>query len=121
MAVLAACFFWALDNNFTRKVALADASWIACVKGVVAGATNLSLAFVLGAALPDIAHLSLALVVGFFAYGISLTLFVLALRHLGTARAGAYFSTAPFVGAALSGVFFGGCSHGTPAGGCATY
>ena len=107
VAVLAACFFWALDNNFTRKVALADASWIACVKGVVAGATNLSLAFVLGAALPDIAHLSLALVVGFFAYGISLTLFVLALRHLGTARAGAYFSTAPFVGAALSVVFLG--------------
>jgi drug/metabolite transporter (DMT)-like permease len=107
LAVVTACFFWALDNNFTRKVALADASWIACVKGLVAGATNLTLAFVLGAALPDVARLSLALVVGFFAYGVSLTLFVLALRHLGTARAGAYFSTAPFVGAALSVLFLG--------------
>jgi drug/metabolite transporter (DMT)-like permease len=107
LAVVAACFFWALDNNFTRKVALADASWIAGFKGVVAGATNLSLAFFMGAALPDIARLSLALVVGFFAFGISLTLFVLALRHLGTARAGAYFSTAPFVGAAMSVVFLG--------------
>lgn len=47
------------------------------------------------------------MVVGFFAYGVSLTLFVIALRHLGTARAGAYFSTAPFVGAALSVIFLG--------------
>src|SRR2546425_82558 len=53
LAVTLACFFWALDNNFTRKVALADASWIACVKGLVAGTTNLTLAFVAGAALPD--------------------------------------------------------------------
>jgi drug/metabolite transporter (DMT)-like permease len=39
-------------------------------------------------------------------HGDSLTLFVLALRHLGTARTGAYFSTAPFVGAAVSLVMF---------------
>ena len=42
------------------------------------------------------------MVIGFFGYGLSLVLFVLALRGLGTARTGAYFSTAPFVGAALS-------------------
>jgi hypothetical protein len=34
--------------------------------------------------------------------GVSLVLFVHALRHLGTARAGAYFSVAPFFGAALA-------------------
>jgi drug/metabolite transporter (DMT)-like permease len=106
-AVLSACLFWALDNNFTRKVALADASWIAGLKGLSAGATNLILAFALGAALPAGKTLALAMVVGFFAYGVSLTLFVIALRHLGTARAGAYFSTAPFVGAALSIIFLG--------------
>ena len=39
---------------------------------------------------------------GFFSYGVSLVLFVLALRHLGTARTGAYFSLAPFVGAVLA-------------------
>jgi hypothetical protein len=33
---------------------------------------------------------------------VSLTLFVLALRHIGTARTGAYFSLAPFVGALIS-------------------
>ena len=107
LAVLLACLFWALDNNFTRKVALADASWIACVKGLSAGTSNLILAFALGAALPAGTTLALAMVVGFFAYGVSLTLFVMALRHLGTARAGAYFSTAPFVGAGLAVIFLG--------------
>ena len=107
LAVLLACLFWALDNNFTRKVALADASWIACVKGLSAGTTNLILAFALGAALPAGTTLALSMAVGFFAYGVSLTLFVIALRHLGTARAGAYFSTAPFVGAGLAVIFLG--------------
>lgn len=106
LAVLLACFFWALDNNFTRKVALADASWIACVKGLAAGTTNLLLAFVAGAALPNLAKLAAAMSVGFVAYGVSLALFVVALRQLGASRAGAYFSTAPFVGALFSVLFF---------------
>lgn len=104
-AVLLACFFWALDNNFTRKVSLADASWIACVKGLVAGATNLFLAFLAGAVLPGLGKTVIAMGVGLLAYGVSLALFVVGLRHLGTARAGAYFSTAPFVGALFSVVF----------------
>src|SRR5690606_11096636 len=39
---------------------------------------------------------------GFLGYGVSLLLFFLALRGLGTARTGAYFSTAPFLGAAVA-------------------
>lgn len=104
-AVLLACFFWALDNNFTRKVSLADASWIACVKGLAAGVTNLLLAFLVGAALPGPGQTAIAMGVGLLAYGVSLALFVVGLRHLGTSRAGAYFSTAPFVGALFSVVF----------------
>ena len=106
VAVVLACAFWALDNNFTRHVAHADASWIACVKGLSAGATNLVLAYLLGASWPPLAGASAAMVVGFLCYGVSLALFVVALRHLGASRAGAYFSTAPFVGAALSVVLF---------------
>ena len=105
-AVVLACAFWALDNNFTRHVAHADASWIACVKGLSAGVTNLLLAVVLGAAWPSFAGISAAMTVGFLCYGVSLTLFVLALRHLGASRTGAYFSVAPFVGSAISVVFF---------------
>lgn len=106
LAVLLACFFWALDNNFTRNVAHADASWIACVKGLTAGVTNLLLAVLLGAAWPSLTGISAAMLVGFLAYGVSLALFVVALRHLGASRTGAYFSTAPFVGAVVSILLF---------------
>ena len=106
LAVLSACALWALDNNLTRKVALNDASWIACVKGLVAGTTNLALAWAIGSALPQMsAAVPAAMLVGFLAYGVSLALFVVALRHLGASRSGAYFSTAPFVGAVFSVLF----------------
>lgn len=102
LAVLGACLAWGLDNNLTRKVSLADATWLAMLKGLVAGSVNLGIAMMLGASLPAIGTLASAAVLGFFAYGISLTLFVVALRHLGTARTGAYFSVAPFFGAVLA-------------------
>ena len=102
VAVLGACLAWAIDNNLTRKVALSDATWIAMVKGLAAGVTNLVLALSLGATLPAPTALLGAALVGFLSYGASLTLFVLALRHLGAARTGAYFSVAPFFGALLS-------------------
>jgi drug/metabolite transporter (DMT)-like permease len=102
LAVLGACLAWAIDNNLTRRVSLTDAAWIASVKGLVAGAVNLALAFSLGAALPPLPNVAAAMVLGFLAYGVSLALFVVALRHLGTARTGAYFSAAPFVGAILA-------------------
>jgi drug/metabolite transporter (DMT)-like permease len=105
-AIAGACLAWGVDNNLTRKLSAADPVQIAAVKGVVAGAVNLALAFSKGAHLPDPAAVASAAVVGFFGYGVSLVLFVLALRHLGTARTGAYFSTAPFLGAALALILF---------------
>lgn len=102
LAVLGACFAWGIDNNLTQKVSLTDASWIASVKGLVAGTVNLVLAFALGATWPPLPDLAGAMVIGFLAYGVSLVLFVIGLRHLGTARTGAYFSVAPFFGAILA-------------------
>ena len=102
LAVLGACFAWGVDNNLTRHVSLADATWIASVKGLVAGPVNLALGILLGATWPSLPNISVAMVVGFFAYGLSLTLFIIGLRHLGTARTGAYFSIAPFFGAGLA-------------------
>jgi drug/metabolite transporter (DMT)-like permease len=102
LAVIAACFAWGIDNNLTRKVALADARYVAMMKGLVAGITNTGLALLLGARLPELTIVGAAAVLGFVGYGISLVLFVHALRHLGTARTGAYFSTAPFAGAMVS-------------------
>ena len=102
LCILGACFSWALDNNFTRKVSLTDAVWIAAVKGLAAGSVNLGIAFALGLHWPAWAPMIGAMLVGLVAYGVSLALFVVSLRHLGTARAGAYFSVAPFFGAVLA-------------------
>ncbi len=106
-AIAAACLAWGIDNNLTRKLSAADPVAIAAIKGLVAGPVNLALALTQGAALPGAALALGAGVVGFFGYGVSLVLFVLALRHLGTARTGAYFSTAPFVGATLGVALLG--------------
>lgn len=102
LAILGACFAWGLDNNLTRKVSLTDATWIASIKGLAAGFMNLALALSLGARIPEAPAIAGAMAIGLAAYGASLALFVVALRHLGTARTGAYFSIAPFFGALLA-------------------
>jgi len=102
IAVAGACFAWALDNNFTRRVSAADAAGIAALKGLCAGAANLALAWWLGARWPGPGSALAAAATGWLGYGVSLALFVVALRELGAARTGAYFSSAPFVGVGLS-------------------
>lgn len=107
LLIAGACLCWALDNNFTRKVSANDALFLAGLKGTVAGVVNTGIALALGATLPALPAISEAMVVGLLGYGVSLVLFVIALRGLGTARTGAYFSTAPFLGAALAILVFG--------------
>jgi drug/metabolite transporter (DMT)-like permease len=102
LLVAAACFCWGVDNNLTQRVSAGDPILIAALKGLVAGSVNLLIAGCLGAKVPSAAIGAAALGVGFVGYGVSLVLFVLALRHLGTARTGAYFSLAPFLGAAVA-------------------
>lgn len=106
LAIAGACLCWAIDNNLTRQVAGGDPMQIAAIKGGVAGAINVVLALVMGYRFPDALPLLATGLLGFVGYGLSLVLFVFALRGLGTARTGAYFSTAPFVGAALSLLLF---------------
>ncbi len=107
LAIAGACLAWAIDNNLTRKVAAGDPVQIAMLKGLCAGSVNTVVALGLGAKLPSPATLLAVGAVGFVGYGLSLTLFVLALRHIGTARTGAYFSLAPFVGAFGAVLFLG--------------
>jgi drug/metabolite transporter (DMT)-like permease len=106
LAIAAACFCWAIDNNLTQKVSASDPLQIAALKGAAAGTVNLAIGVSLAGSLPTLPRIGAALVLGFFGYGLSLVLFVLALRSLGTARTGAYFSTAPFIGAILSVLFW---------------
>lgn len=102
LSVVGACLSWGIDNNLTCKVAHVDATRIASIKGFAAGAVNICLAMILGADWPPLPSIMGMLLVGCFSYGISLILFVVGLRHLGTARTGAYFSIAPFFGAVLA-------------------
>jgi drug/metabolite transporter (DMT)-like permease len=100
--MIAACLAWGLDNNITRQLSGADPVQLVTLKGLAAGFVTLSLGVAQGAALPSAMELVAALLLGFVSYGLSIVMFVLALRHLGTARTGAYFSTAPFVGALIA-------------------
>lgn len=106
-AIAGACLAWAIDNNLTRKISAGDPVQIALIKGLAAGAVNTGLALAAGQSLPAGPVMLAAGALGLGAYGLSLVLFVLALRGLGTARTGAYFSTAPFVGAVLAVLVLG--------------
>lgn len=107
LLVAAACIAWALDNNLTRRVSGGDAATLACLKGLAAGGVNLAIALLSGAVMPTGVLLAAAGAAGFLGYGVSLVLFIIALRGLGTARTGAYFAVAPFFGAALALVLLG--------------
>ena len=102
LAIAGACLSWAIDNNITQRISGRNPIQIAGIKGLCAGALNLGLAFLVGSQAFPNRILPSAPLLGFVSYGLSLTLYVLALRSLGTARAGNYFSTAPFIGALVS-------------------
>ncbi|HVO01572.1 MAG TPA: DMT family transporter [Candidatus Cybelea sp.] len=102
LLIAGACLAWAIDNNLTRQVSAADPTTIAMLKGLIAGAVNTAIAFAAGAQLPGLGPIAGAALLGFFSYGVSLVAFVVALRHLGTARTGAYYALAPFIGAAAA-------------------
>ena len=102
-----ACLSWGIDNNLTRKISAADPVVLAAIKGVVSGSVNFALAFALGAKLPGLPAVGGALLLGFVSYGLGLVLFIVALRHLGTARTGAYYGTAPFICAIAAAIILG--------------
>ncbi len=103
--IAGACLAWGIDNNLTRKLSAGDPVVIAMIKGLAAGSVNMAIALARGASLPPLPILIAGAIVGFVAVGISLVLFIRALRHLGTARTGAYFALAPFIGA-LAAILF---------------
>jgi drug/metabolite transporter (DMT)-like permease len=111
--IFGACLCWAVDNNLTRKVAANDAMFVACLKGLTAGACNTGLGLMTTPSLPPAGAIGSALVVGFVSYGVSLALFVVALRSLGTARTGAYFSVAPLFGVSIACVIWPQLPHAT--------
>lgn len=106
LLIVLACMCWAIDNNLTRKISASDPFQISIVKSWAAGLTNTAIALLAGKFYLPAAYVVFgALTIGFFSYGISLVFFVLSLRHIGAARTGAYFATAPFIGAFVAALF----------------
>jgi drug/metabolite transporter (DMT)-like permease len=106
LLVVAACVLWGVDNNLSRHISGKDPVTIAAVKGLVAGSFSLVLTFLRGTPLPALRTSLLAMALGLASYGVSIALFIYAMRGLGAARTGALFATAPFIGTALSFVMF---------------
>ena len=106
IGIIGACVLWGLDNNVTRHISAKDPLAITIAKGLSAGIVSLGIALAIGNRLPSLGHIALAVVLGFFAYGLSIVFFISAMRGLGAARTSAYFGTAPFVGALLSFIVF---------------
>jgi drug/metabolite transporter (DMT)-like permease len=102
LGVVGACFLWGLDNNFTRHISAKNPLIIVGVKGLGAGTFSLVLTTVLNQDFPSIKVIGLAMLLGSISYGISIQLFIMAMRHLGAARTSTLFGTAPFIGVALS-------------------
>jgi drug/metabolite transporter (DMT)-like permease len=106
LGVVAACALWGLDNNLSRHISGKNPVTIAAAKGMVGGTCSLVMAMLLRNPLPPLPACLLAMTLGLFSYGVSIVLFIYALRGLGAARTGALFATAPFIGTALSLAMF---------------
>ncbi len=102
LAIVGACLAWAIDNNLTRRISGGDPLLIAGTKGSVAGAVNVCIGLLTGGVLPRAAGILHAASIGVVGYGLSLALYVMALRQIGAARTAAYFSLAPFLGAVVA-------------------
>ena len=107
LLVVLACVFWGIDNNLTRDVEELSSTVLASIKGFGAGVFNIALAFAFFPGSASILQVSEALVIGALSYGMSLVLFIEALRRIGSARTSTFFAVGPFIGAVLSVVLLG--------------
>jgi drug/metabolite transporter (DMT)-like permease len=104
--VLLACISWGLENNCTRKLSLKDPLQVVIVKGIGSGVGALIIAALAKEVLWNTGYILLSLLLGFFAYGLSIFFYVTAQRELGAARTSAYYAVAPFIGAGISFIVF---------------
>lgn len=105
LLVIAAASCWGLENNCTRKISDKNACEIVTVKGIFSGCGSLAIALVAGENFPQTQYVLYAILLGFVAYGLSITLYVTAQKTLGAAKTSAYYAIAPFIGALFSAIF----------------
>lgn len=104
--VLLACVFWGFENNCTRKLSSKNPLEIVVIKGFGSGTGSLVIAAALGEFCANLPYMLLALLLGFFTYGLSILFYIYAQRYLGAAKTSAYYAVSPFMGAVLSLAIF---------------
>lgn len=105
--VLGACVCWGFENNCTRKLSSKSSVEIVIIKGCFSGLGSLIIAFAVGESLPELKYIAAVLLLGFFAYGLSINFYILAQKDLGAAKTSAYYSIAPFLGVLFGIVLLG--------------
>lgn len=107
LPLIGACVFWGIDNNLTRDLETLSPAVLASFKGLSAGIFNCSLAYALGQSQGNGTALIGSLIIGAFSYGVSLILFIEALRKMGSSRTSTYFATGPFLGMVFAVILLG--------------
>ncbi len=105
--VLLAAVFWGIENNCTRNLSEKSSEEIVLVKGLISGLGSIVIAFIIGEKMPSFVYIILVMLLGFVAYGLSINFYIMAQKHLGAARTGAFYSVAPFIGVLFSFLFLG--------------
>lgn len=105
--VIGACICWGFENNCTRMISNKNAMEIVVIKGICSGMGSMIIALTIGEKFPEISYILAVLVLGFFAYGLSIYFYILAQKDLGAAKTSAYYSVAPFLGVILCMVING--------------
>lgn len=91
VGVLLACILWGIDNNFTRNISDKDPLITVTIKGIGAGCFSMILAILTQSNFPGLKIILEAMFLGFFSYGLSIVLFIFAMRNLGASRTSAFF------------------------------
>ena len=104
--VLLAALCWGLENNCTRRLSGSDPMEIVVIKGFGSGTGAVLIGLAVGETLPSGGDIAKILLLGFVAYGLSITFYVYAQRYLGAAKTSACYAVAPFIGVLLSFLIF---------------
>ena len=106
LLIVFACIAWGLDNNFTATVEGISPKTNTIIKGTLAGFFNLIIAFLFYKIEASFVSIAFAVVIGFFSYGLSISLYITSARYFGAARSQIVFSIHPFLGAIISYFIF---------------
>jgi len=102
LLILAADVCWGFENNCTRNISSKSVYEIVTIKGLCSGIGSLTIGFVIGEKMPSAGYIFIVMLLGFVAYGMSITFYIMAQKELGAAKTSAYYAIAPFAGAFLS-------------------